>query len=255
MKGNSAKLLSPPSSLAAEGVTSVEIKSGYGLTLADELKMLRVARRLAEDVPVRIATTLLAAHALPPEYAGHGDAYIDLVCNEIIPAAAAEELADAVDAFCERIAFSPAQCGRVFAAARKHGLPVKAHVEQLSNLGGAQLAARFGALSVDHLEYLDQAGVDALARAPGGYPLAGAGRGTVSVLLPGAFYFLRETQKPPIELLRTAGLPMAVASDLNPGTSPLTSLRLMLNMACTLFGLTPEESLAGATRHAAQRSV
>jgi imidazolonepropionase len=227
--------------LAAEGATTVEIKSGYGLTLDDELKMLRVARSLAADVPIRIATTLLAAHALPPEYAGRSDDYIEFVCNEIIPAAAAEKLCDAVDVFCEEIAFSPAQCARVFAAARNQQLPLKAHVEQLSNLGGAQLAASFGARSADHLEFLDQAGVGALAAS-----------GTVAVLLPGAFYCLRETQQPPIALLRAAGVPMAVASDLNPGTSPLASLRLMLNMASTLFGLTPEESLAGATRHAAR---
>jgi imidazolonepropionase len=227
--------------LAAEGVTTVEIKSGYGLTLQDELKMLRVARHLADDAPVRIATTLLAAHTLPPEYAGRADDYIDLVCNQIIPAAAEEKLADAVDVFCERIAFSPAQCARVFEAAQEHRLPVKAHVEQLSNLGGAVLAAKFAALSADHLEFLDQAGVDALAAS-----------GTVAVLLPGAFYFLRETQKPPVDLLRATGVPMAVASDLNPGSSPLASLRLMLNMASTLFGLTPEESLAGVTRNAAR---
>jgi len=227
--------------LAAEGVTTVEIKSGYGLTLADELKMLRVARRIADDAPVRISTTLLAAHTVPWEYAGRPDDYIELVCNQIIPAAAAKHLVDAVDLFCERIAFSPEQCARVFAAAQNHGLRVKAHAEQLSNQGGARLAARFSALSADHLEYLDQSGVDALAAS-----------GTVAVLLPGAFYFLREPQKPPVDLLRAAGVPIAVASDLNPGTSPLASLRLMLNMACTLFGLTPEESLAGATRHAAQ---
>ena len=201
--------------LAAEGVTTVEIKSGYGLTLADELKMLRVARRLAEHVPVNISTTLLAAHALPPEFAGRADEYMTHVCDEIIPAAAAERLADAVDVFCERIAFSPAQCERVFAAAGQHGLPVKGHFEQLSNLGGARLAARFKALSADHLEHLDAAGVQVLAEA-----------GTVAVLLPGAYYFLRQTQKPPVAALRAAGVPMAVASDLNPGTCPLASLRL-----------------------------
>ncbi len=227
--------------LAAEGVTTVEIKSGYGLTLGDELKMLRVARRLAEHVPVNVSTTLLAAHALPPEFAGRADDYVTHVCDEMIPAAAAEGLADAVDVFCERIAFSPAQCERVFAAAGRHGLPVKGHFEQLSDLGGARLAARFKALSADHLEHLDPSGVQAMAEA-----------GTVAVLLPGAFYFLRETQKPPVAVLRAAGVPMAVASDLNPGTCPLASLRLALNMACTLFGLTPEEALAGATRHAAR---
>jgi imidazolonepropionase len=226
--------------LAAEGVTTVEIKSGYGLTLADELKMLRVARRLAEQVPVNVSTTLLAAHALPPEFAGRADDYVTHVCDEMIPAAAAERLVDAVDVFCERIAFSPAQCERVFKTAVRHGLPVKGHFEQLSNQGGARLAARFKALSADHLEHLDAAGAQALAEA-----------GTVAVLLPGACYFLRETQKPPVAALRAAGVPMAVASDLNPGTCPLASLRLAMNMACTLFGLSPEEAFLGATRHAA----
>ncbi|NLF07423.1 MAG: imidazolonepropionase [Pirellulaceae bacterium] len=227
--------------LADEGATTVEIKSGYGLTLNDELKMLRVARRLAELVPVNVRTTLLAAHALPPEFAGRPDDYIRMVCEEIIPAAADEGLSDAVDVFCERIAFSPAQCERVFESARRRGLPVKGHVEQLSDFGGARLAARFNALSVDHLEYLAPDDVRTLAAS-----------GTTAVLLPGAFYFLRETQKPPVERLRTAGVPMAVASDLNPGTSPLCSLRLAINMAGTLFGLTPEEALAGATRAAAR---
>jgi imidazolonepropionase len=227
--------------LAAEGITTIEIKSGYGLTLADELKMLRVARRLADEAPMRISTTLLAAHALPPEYAGRREAYIDLVCREITPAAVAEKLADAVDIFCEGIAFSPDECAKVFVAAHEHGLPVKAHAEQLSNLGGAKLAAQHAALSADHLEYLDQAGIDAMAVS-----------GTVAVLLPGAFYSLRETQKPPIEMLRAAGVPLAVAGDHNPGTSPFIEPRLMLNMACTLFGLTPEESFAGATRIAAR---
>jgi imidazolonepropionase len=225
--------------LAAEGITTVEIKSGYGLTLVDELKMLRAARRLAQEAAVRVSTTLLAAHAVPPEYAGRPDEYIDLVCREIIPASVG--LADAVDAFCEKIAFTREQCARVFAAARAHGLPVRIHAEQLSNLGGAQLAAEFAALSADHLEYLDQAGIDAMAAS-----------GTVAVLLPGAFYSLGETQKPPVARLRAAGVPMAVAGDLNPGTSPFVAPRLMLNMACTLFGLTPEESLAGVTRHAAR---
>ena len=229
------------SALAAEGVTTVEIKSGYGLSLEHELKILRAARRLAGRVPVNIATTLLAAHVVPSEYAGRGDNYITNVCDRIVPAAAAERLADAVDVFCEGIAFSPPQCQRVFEAAVRHGLPVKAHAEQLSNLGAARLAAQFRALSVDHLEHLDAEGVRAIAQA-----------GSVAVLLPGAFYFMAETQKPPVELLRAAGVPMAVASDLNPGTSPLASLRLMLNMAATLFGLTPEESLVGGTRAAAQ---
>jgi imidazolonepropionase len=226
--------------LMAEGVTTVEVKSGYGLTLADELKMLRVARKLGEVAKVNVRTTLLAAHAVPPEFAGRADDYVKLICDEIIPAAASEKLADAVDVFCEHIAFSVAQCEMVFAAAQKHGLPVKGHMEQLSNLGGSQLAARFKALSVDHIEYLDQAGVDAIAKS-----------GTVAVLLPGAFYFLRETQKPPVAALRAAGVPMSVSTDLNPGTSPFASLRVMLNMACTLFGLTPDEALAGVTRHAA----
>jgi imidazolonepropionase len=227
--------------LLAEGVTTIEIKSGYGLTLADELKMLRVARRLGELARVNVRTTLLAAHAVPPEFAGRADDYVTLICNEIIPAAATEKLADAVDVFCEHIAFSVAQCERVFTAAQKHGLPVKGHMEQLSNLGGSKLAARFKALSVDHIEYLDLAGVGAIDMS-----------GTVAVLLPGAFYFLREAQKPPVALLRAAGVPMAVSTDLNPGTSPFASLRVMMNMACTLFGLTPEESLLGVTRQAAR---
>ncbi len=227
--------------LLAEGVTTLEIKSGYGLSLADELKCLRVARQLGQLYPVQIRTTLLAAHALPPEYAGRADDYIDLVCNEIIPAAAREGLADAVDAFCEDIAFSVAQTRRVFEAARAHGLPVKLHAEQLSNLGGARLAAEFAALSADHLEHLDAAGVQALAAS-----------GTVAVLLPGAFYALRETQAPPVALLRQHGVPIAVSTDCNPGTSPVSSLLLMLNMACTLFRLTPEEALAGVTREAAR---
>lgn len=227
--------------LTGEGVTTVEIKSGYGLTLADELKLLRVARRLGELAKVRVRTTLLAAHAVPPEFSGRADDYVSYICDEIIPAAAAEKLADAVDVFCERIAFSPAQCERVFAAAQRHGLPVKGHMEQLSNLGGSQLAARFKALSVDHIEHLDQAGVDAIAKS-----------GTVAVLLPGAFYSLREKTAPPVAALRAAGVPMAVATDLNPGTSPFASLRVMMNMACTLFGLTPDEAIAGVTRHAAR---
>ena len=227
--------------LLAEGVTTVEIKSGYGLSVADELKMLRVARRLGELQPVRVLTTLLGAHALPPEYAGRADDYIDLVCAEMIPAAASEGLADAVDVFCEGIAFSPAQCERVFQAAQRHGLAIKAHAEQLSNLGGSALAARYGALSTDHIEYLDEAGVQAMAAA-----------GTVAVLLPGAFHCLRETQLPPIELLRQYGVPMAVASDANPGTSPICMPSLLANLACTLFRLTPREALAGMTAHGAR---
>ncbi|ALX94784.1 imidazolonepropionase [Serratia fonticola] len=227
--------------LLAEGVTCVEIKSGYGLTLASELKMLRVARRLAEILPVEVKTTCLAAHALPPEYAGRSDDYIDLVCNTIIPEAAAAGLADAVDAFCEHLAFSPEQVERVFAAAEQAGLPVKLHAEQLSALGGSTLAARHHALSADHLEYATEQDAVAMAAA-----------GTVAVLLPGAYYLLRETQCPPVELFRKHGVKMAIASDANPGTSPALSLRLMINMACTLFRLTPEEALAGVTLHAAK---
>ncbi|CAI0884623.1 Imidazolonepropionase [Serratia fonticola] len=227
--------------LLAEGVTCVEIKSGYGLTLASELKMLRVARRLAEILPVEVKTTCLAAHALPPEYAGRSDDYIDLVCNTIIPEAAAAGLADAVDAFCEHLAFSPEQVERVFAAAEQAGLPVKLHAEQLSALGGSALAARHHALSADHLEYATEQDAIAMAAA-----------GTVAVLLPGAYYLLRETQCPPVELFRKHGVAMAIASDANPGTSPALSLRLMINMACTLFRLTPEEALAGVTLHAAK---
>lgn len=227
--------------LLADGVTTLEIKSGYGLTLADELKMLRVARRLGQLRPVRVVTTLLGAHAVPPEYAGRADDYVSLVCDEIIPAAVAEGLADAVDVFCEGIGFSPAQCERIFLAARAHGLALKAHAEQLSNLGGSALAACYGALSADHIEYLDEAGVRAMAEA-----------GTVAVLLPGAFQVLRETQLPPIELLRQYQVPMAVASDANPGTSPICLPTLMAHLACTLFRLTPREALAGMTAHAAR---
>ena len=226
--------------LMAEGVTCVEIKSGYGLTTADELKMLRVARRLGE-FPVEVSPTLLAAHAVPPEFAGRADDYVSLVVEEIIPAAAAGKLAEAVDVFCEHIAFSVGQCARIFEAARRHGLAIKGHVEQLSNLGGAELIARHHGWSADHLEYLDSPGVAGMARA-----------GTVAVLLPGAYYFLRERQQPPVEALRAAGVPMAVGSDLNPGTSPFASVRLAMNQACVLFGLTPAEALAGVTRHAAE---
>lgn len=226
--------------LIDDGVTTVEIKSGYGLTVADELKMLRVARRLGKCYPVRVVTSLLGAHAIPPEYDGDSDGYIDLVCNQMIPAAVEEGLADAVDVFCETIAFSVAQCERVFEAAAAHGLPIKAHAEQLSNLGGAAAAARFGALSADHIEYLDDAGVNALKEA-----------GSAAVLLPGAFQTLRETQKPPVDSLRQAGVPMALATDANPGSSPLFMPTLMLNLGCTLFRLTPQEALAGMTAHAA----
>jgi imidazolonepropionase len=227
--------------LLAEGVTTVEIKSGYGLSTADELKTLRAARALAAERPVTIRTTFLGAHALPPEFADDPDGYIDLVCREMIPAVAAEGLADAVDAFCEGIGFTAAQTRRVFEAAAAHGLPVKLHAEQLSNLHGAALAAEFGALSADHLEHLDEAGIAAMAKA-----------GTVATLLPGAYYFVRETKAPPIAALRAAGVPMALATDCNPGTSPLTSPLLVMNMAATLFRLTVDECLAGATREAAR---
>ena len=227
--------------MLAEGVAVIEVKSGYGLDIATELRMLRAARRIAEQRRVRIVTSFLGAHALPPEYAGRHDDYITEVALPSLRAAHAEGLVDAVDGFCEGIAFSPAQIARVFAEARVLGLPVKLHAEQLSNLHGAALAARHGALSADHLEYLDEAGVRAMAEA-----------GTVAVILPGAFYTLRETQPPPIALLRRHGVPMAVATDCNPGSSPMTSLTLAMNMACTLFRMTPEEALAGTTRHAAK---
>ncbi|BBK38413.1 imidazolonepropionase [Allostella sp. ATCC 35155] len=227
--------------LIAEGATTVEVKSGYGLTPDDEAKMLRAARRLGRERPVGIRTTLLAAHALPPEFAGDPDGYVDLCCGPILDAVAAEGLADAVDAFCDRIAFTRAQTERVFAAARARGLPVKLHAEQLSNLGGAALAAAMGALSADHLEHLDDPGAAAMAAA-----------GTVAVLLPGAFYFLRETKLPPVEILRRLGVPIAISTDLNPGSSPLSSPLLAMNMACTLFRLTPAEALTGMTRNAAR---
>jgi imidazolonepropionase len=227
--------------LAKEGVTTVEIKSGYGLDTANERKILKAARSLATAVGVDVRTTLLAAHAVPAEFAGRTDDYVDLVCSEMIPIAARERLADAVDAFCERIAFTPAQTRRVFEAARAHRLPVKLHADQLSDTGGAALAAEFGALSADHLEYTNEAGVGAIARA-----------GSVAVMLPGAFHVLRETRLPPIAALRAQQVPMAVATDCNPGTSPVVSLVLMLNFACTLFGLTPEEALAGVTKNAAR---
>ncbi|WP_261937272.1 imidazolonepropionase [Sphingomonas bisphenolicum] len=227
--------------LIAEGVTTVEIKSGYGLTCDDEIKMLRAARALGKERPVTIHTTFLGAHAVPPEYAGDSDGYIDLVCEDMLPAAAGLGLVDAVDAFCEGIGFSADQTGRVFGAARALGLPVKLHAEQLSNLNGARLAAEAGALSADHLEHLDTEGIAAMARA-----------GTVATLLPGAYYFTRETRLPPIEGLRAAGVPIALATDCNPGTSPLTSILLVMNMGATLFRLTVEECLLGVTRHAAR---
>jgi imidazolonepropionase len=227
--------------LLAEGVTTLEIKSGYGLDLPSERKMLRVARRIALERAVSVSTTFLGAHALPPEFAGDADAYIDHVCSAMLPALASEGLVDAVDAFCERIAFTPAQTARVFDAAAKLRLPVKLHAEQLSDQGGAALVARYRGLSADHLEWLSPEGINAMQAA-----------GTVAVLLPGAFYCLRETRVPPIAALREAGVPMAVATDANPGTSPLTSLLLAANMACTLFRLTPQEALAGITREAAR---
>jgi imidazolonepropionase len=226
--------------LLAEGVTTIEVKSGYGLALDAELRQLRAARALGSARHVDVVTSFLAAHALPPEAGGDHDAYIDKVCRDMLPAVVRAGLADAVDAFCEGIAFSPAQVARLFAAAGALGLPVKLHADQLSDLGGAALAARFGALSADHLEYADAAGVAAMARA-----------GTVAVLLPGACYFIRETQMPPIAALREAGTRIAVATDCNPGTSPLTSLLLAMNMAATLFRLTVAECLAGVTREAA----
>ena len=230
--------------LMAEGVTTIEIKSGYGLALAHEQKCLRVARGLERDNPVTVRTTFLGAHTTPPEFAGRNDDYIDEVLR-MLPALHAEGLVDAVDAFCERIAFTPAQTERVFQAAQALGVPVKLHAEQLSDGGGAQLAAGYGALSCDHLEWLSEAGAGAMAASPS-KPV------TIAVLLPGAFYFLRETRLPPIELLRQYKVPMAISTDCNPGSSPCTSLLLMLNMACTLFRLTPEEALAGVTYHAAR---
>ncbi len=224
-----------------QGATTVEVKSGYGLTIGDELNMLRAARRLATQRPVTITTTHLAAHAIPPEYAGHADSYIEEIAIPSLRAAHAEGLVDAVDAFCETIAFSPAQVDRLFTAARALGLRVKLHAEQLSDQGGASLAARHAALSADHLEHLTPEGVADMARA-----------GTVATILPGAFYTLRDTHIPPIAALRAAGVPMAVATDCNPGSSPMTSLPLAMNMACTLFRLTPEEALLGTTAHAAR---
>jgi imidazolonepropionase len=226
--------------LLAEGITTIEVKSGYGLDRDTEMKMLRVARALGQQRPVDVVTSYLGAHALPPEFKDNRAGYVDLICNEVLPAVAEARLADAVDAFCEGIAFSVDETRRVFEAAKAHWLPVKLHAEQLSNLGGARMAAGFGALSVDHIEYLDQAGVEAIATS-----------GTVAVLLPGAFYYLRETQMPPVEALRKAGVPIAIATDLNPGSSPVHSILTTMNMACVLFGLTPEEALMGVTANAA----
>jgi len=227
--------------LLAEGVTTLEIKSGYGLDLDTEAKMLRTARRLGLTLPVNVHTTFLGAHALPPEYKGRADDYIDLICQTMLPALAREGLVDAVDAFCENIGFSPAQTEKVFQAARQWGLPVKLHAEQLSDQNGAALVARYQGLSADHLEYLSDAGIRAMQQA-----------GTVAVLLPGAFYFLRETKLPPVAALQTANVPIAISTDSNPGTSPITSILLTMNLACTLFRLTPEQILAGVTTHAAR---
>ncbi len=227
--------------LLQEGVTTLECKSGYGLDLATEAKILRVARQLGKQFPVRICTTFLGAHAVPPEYKGRADAYVDIVCDQMLPALVAEGLVDAVDAFCENIGFTPAQTERVFQAAKKYHLPVKLHAEQLSDQGGAELTARYQGLSADHLEYLSDTGIAAMTAAD-----------TVAVLLPGAYYFLRETKLPPIAALRAAAVPMAIATDCNPGTSPMTSLLLTMNMACTLFKMTPLEALQGTTRNAAK---
>jgi imidazolonepropionase len=236
-----AEALARADQIIASGAAVIEVKSGYGLTVADELKMLRVARKIADHRRVRVKVTHLAAHAIPPEYAGRAGAYIDEVAIPSLRQAAADGLIDAVDAFCEGIAFQPAEVERLFLAARALGVPVKLHAEQLSDLKGAVLAARFNALSVDHLEYLGVDGVDAMAQS-----------GSVAVILPGAFYTLRERQMPPIEALRAAGVPMAVATDCNPGSSPMTSLTLAMNMACTLFRMTPLEALQGTTVHAAR---
>jgi imidazolonepropionase len=227
--------------LMQEGVTTVEIKSGYGLDFETESRMLRVARQLGKKYPVTVVPTYLGAHALPPEFEGRSDDYIDFVCNSVMPEVAAQKLAVAVDAFCENIGFTPDQTDKVFQTAQKLGLAIKLHAEQLSDLKGAKLASRYGALSADHLEHVSEEGVKAMAAS-----------GTIAVLLPGAFYFLRETRLPPIELLRSHAVPMALSTDCNPGSSPTTSLLLMLNMACTLFRMTPEETLAGITRNGAR---
>lgn len=227
--------------LIDEGVTTIEIKSGYGLDVKTEMKMLRVARRLGKEHSIRVQTTFLGAHTLPAEYSENSRGYIDLVCKEMLPAIAKDSLADAVDVFCEGIAFTVEETRRVFVAATELGLPIKIHAEQLSNLGGTELACEFGALSADHLEYLDEDGVKSMADS-----------GTVAVLLPGAFYFLRETMLPPIESLRSQKVPIAIATDLNPGSSPASSLLMILNMATTLFQLTPEEALAGVTLNASR---
>lgn len=227
--------------LRADGVTTVEIKSGYGLDLASEMKMLRVAKRLGELTGLRVRKTFLGAHAIGPEFKGNSQAYIDVLCQEMLPSLHEENLVDAVDVFCESIAFSLKQTEQVFSTAHQLNLPIKCHAEQLSNLGASELAAEYGALSCDHLEFLDEKGAYALAKA-----------NTVAVLLPGAYYFLREKQKPPIDLLRQAGVGMAIATDCNPGSSPTTSLRLMMSMACQFFSLTVSEALMGVTTQAAK---
>jgi imidazolonepropionase len=236
-----ASALKRASRLIKEGVTCIEVKSGYGLDLDTELKMLRVAKKIADHLPVTIVTTYLGAHTIPKEYSSSADDYVQLVCDIVVPAVAKQQLANSVDVFCETIGFSPTQCRKIFVAAKKHGLEVKAHVEQLSDLKGAVLAAEFAALSVDHVEYLQVEDVPILKQA-----------GTVAVLLPGAFYYLNETQKPPVDALRAHQIPIAIATDLNPGSSPIASILTIGNMACVLFGLTPEEALKGITRNAAQ---
>jgi len=244
-KASEAELLASAlprlTALHQQGVTSIEIKSGYGLDTINEIKMLKVAGQLAELLPVTIKRTFLGAHALPVEYKDKPEEYVDLVCNEMIPQVAKDKLADAVDVFCEGIGFSVEQTERVFASAKKQGLPIKVHAEQLSNLGGTALAAKYNALSSDHIEFLDEAGIEAMKDAD-----------MTAVLLPGAFYFLRETQLPPMDLLRKHAVPMAIATDANPGSSPINNIQLMLNMACTLFRLTPAEALAGVTCHGAK---
>lgn len=227
--------------LCINGATTLEIKSGYGLDLATEVKMLRVAKRIGEELDVRVCRTFLGAHTVPKEFKEHPDKYVDYVCDVMLPQIAADELAEAVDVFCEKIAFNLAQTERIFQNAQELGLKIKCHAEQLSDSGAAALAAKYGALSVDHLEHISKEGVEAIAKA-----------GTVAVLLPGAFYFLRETKLPPVNLLREYNVPIALASDCNPGTSPVTSLPLMMNMACTLFRLTPEEALLAVTQNAAK---
>ncbi|HEX6834353.1 MAG TPA: imidazolonepropionase [Rudaea sp.] len=236
-----AQSLPRAQALIDDGVTTIEIKSGYGLDLENEAKMLRVARRIGAELGIAVRTTFLSAHAVPPEFVGRQSAYVDEICIHMLPAIAREGLADAVDAFCENIAFTPSETRRVFETARAFDLPVKLHADQLSDLDGAALAAEFGALSADHLEYTGESGVRAMAAA-----------GTVAVILPAAFYTLRETRLPPIAAFRAHNVPMAVAGDANPGTSPMLSLRHAMNMACTLFRMTPEEALRGATVHAAK---